>query len=253
MAEMTVYEHGAPSWVDLGTTDVAGGLRFYTELFGWDSQDLGEEAGHYTMLTKEGRLIAAMSTATDPGPPRWTTYINVDDIKAVAERVEAAGGKVVFGPMDVMTAGKMLILSDPTGAFLAAWQAGDHKGAQLLNEPGALAWTELSTSDLGRAKAFYGDVFGWAWGGGPEYSEAEVAGRAVAGAMPRPEQLPAEVPDHWLVYFGTADVDGDAERAQDLGATLQAGPMDIPGTGRFAVLTDPQGAAFALYQAEAHE
>jgi uncharacterized protein len=248
MPEMTRYEHGVPSWVDIGTPDLDAGLRFYTALFGWEGQDMGEEAGHYTIVTKAGRQVAAISPAQDPGPPRWTTYINVDDADEVARKAESAGGKVIVAPMDVMTAGRLAIFTDSTGAVIAAWQPGDHLGAQLVSEPGAFAWSELSSSDVAKSKAFYSAVFGWGWGGADEYAEAQVGGRTIAGLMSRRPGMPADVPDNWLVYFAVADVDADVKRATGLGASVIAGPADIPGTGRFAVLTDPQGAAFALYQ-----
>jgi predicted enzyme related to lactoylglutathione lyase len=174
-------------------------------------------------------------------------YINVDDIDSVTKKVESAGGTVVMPPMDVMTAGRMAVFQDPTGALISAWQPADHLGAGLVNEPGAFIWNELTTSDLARSKAFYSEVFGWGWGGADEYAEAQVAGRTVCGVMPRRPDMPAEVPDSWLVYFGAADVDADTRKAVDLGATVLVEPTDIPGTGRFSVLTDPQGAAFGLF------
>ena len=248
MAEMKGYDHGVPSWVDIGTTDLAGGVRFYTDLFGWETQDLGEEAGHYTMATQGDLQVGALSTAQDPGPPRWTTYVNVDDADAVAKRAESAGGTVVVAPMDVMTAGRMAIFQDTTGAFIAVWQPRDHIGAQRVNEPGTFTWCELATSDLEKSKAFYSATFGWGWGGAPEYAEAQVGGRTVGGVMPRPPGMPAEVPDHWLVYFGTVGVDDDTKKAVGLGATQLVEPTDIPSTGRFSVLLDPQGAMFGLFQ-----
>jgi hypothetical protein len=248
MPEMTRYEHGVPSWVDIGTHDLTGAVKFYSDLFGWDAQDMGEEAGHYTIVSKGGKQVAAVGPAQDPGPPRWTTYINVDDIDAVTKKAESAGGTVVVAPMDVMDAGRMAIFADTTGAVVAAWQPNNHLGAQLVNEPGSFTWSELSTSDLAKSKAFYTEVFGWGWGGSDEYAEAQVAGRTVGGVMPRPAEMPAEVPDHWLVYFGATEVDADTAKARDSGATVVVEPMDIPGTGRFAVLMDPQGAAFALFK-----
>ena len=248
MPEMTRYEHGVPSWTDIGTHDVDAGVRFYSELFGWQGQDMGEEAGHYTIMSRDGKQVAAISPAQDPGPPRWTTYVNVDDVDEVARKAEAAGGKVIAAPFDVMTAGRMAIFADTTGAVIAAWQPGDHLGAELVNEPGAFIWSELSSSDPARSKAFYSAVFGWGWGGSDDYPEAQVSGRTIGGIMPRQPGLPADVPDHWLVYFGAADVDASAAQAASLGATVVAGPADIPGTGRFAVLLDPQGAVFALFQ-----
>jgi uncharacterized protein len=248
MPEMTRYDHGVPSWVDIGLPDLQAGLKFYNTLLGWEGQDMGEEAGHYTMAFKNGKMVGALSTAQDPGPPRWTTYVNVDDVDAVAKEAELAGGTIIVAPMDVMTAGRMAIVQDTTGAVIAAWQPRDHMGAQLVNEPGAFIWGELSTSDLAKSKAFYSKVFGWGWGGADEYAEAQVGGRTVAGVMPRPADMPAEVPDMWLVYFGANDVDADTKRATDLGATVLVEPTDIPGTGRFSVLMDPQGATFALFQ-----
>jgi uncharacterized protein len=248
MPEVTKYEHGVPSWVDIGATDLPAAVAFYTELFGWEAQDLGEEAGHYTIASKDGKQVAALSTAQDPGPPRWATYINVDDLDAVAEKVPAAGGTVILAPMQVMTAGRMAVFADSTGAVISAWEPQDHIGAQLVNEPGALIWDELETSDLAKSKQFYTDVFGWGWGGSDQYAEGQVSGRTVAAAQPRPPDMPAEVPDHWLVYFASTDVDAGVKTASGLGATVLVEPTDIPGTGRFAVLADPQGALFALFK-----
>jgi uncharacterized protein len=248
MPEMTKYDHGVPSWVDIGTHDLSAGVRFYSELFGWEGQDMGEEAGHYTIVSKDGRQVAAISPAQDPGPPRWTTYVNVDDVDEVAAQAQAAGGTVIVAPMDVMAAGRMAIFADTTGAIIAAWQPGQHLGAGLVNEPGSFTWSELSSSDMAKSKAFYSAVFGWDWGGADEYAEAQVNGRTIGGLMARRPDTPAEVPDGWLVYFGTADLDADVATATEAGATVIAGPTEIPGTGRFSVLTDPQGAVFALFQ-----
>lgn len=63
--------------------------------------------------------------------------------------------------MDVLDAGRMAFLVDPTGGFIGLWQAGRHHGAELVNEPGALVWNELRTRDVEAAAAFYGEVLGW--------------------------------------------------------------------------------------------
>ena len=248
MAEMTSYEHGVPSWVDMGAADYNAALSFYSQLFGWESQDMGEEAGPYHMVTKGGRLVAGIGPAQDAGPPRWTMYINVDDVDSTAKAVEAAGGRVLAAPMDVMTAGRMTVFADSTGAVASAWQAKDHAGAQLVNEAGSFTWSELHSSDVAKSKEFYSEVFGWGWGGAPEYAEVQVGGRSIAGLMARPPGLPAEVPDNWLIYFGSADLDADVERATELGATVVVPPTAIPNMGRFSVIMDPQGGSFAIFQ-----
>jgi uncharacterized protein len=250
MPEMTRYEHGVPSWVDIGTPDPRVTLRFYEQLFGWEGQDMGEEAGHYTIVSKDGKQVAAISPGQAPPPSWWTTYINVDDVDSVAKAAEAAGGAIVVSPMDVMSAGRMAIFRDTTGALIAAWQPRDHLGAQLVNEAGALTWSELDTSDMAKSKAFYSEVFGWGWGGSDEYAEAQVAGRTIAGVRPRRPDIPPDAPDAWLVYFGSDDVDKDAARACDLGANVLVGCSDIPGTGRFAIFADPDGATFAIFKGQ---
>lgn len=143
MPEHGDYEHGVPSWVDLASHDLTAAVGFYGELFGWDAFDTGDSTSHYTMMSKNGKLVAALSQAQDPAPARWTTYVSVDELSEVASKVPAAGGDVLFGPMEVMTAGKMAIFRDRTGAVIAAWQPGAHRGAQLVNEAGAFTWSEL--------------------------------------------------------------------------------------------------------------
>jgi len=75
-----------------------------------------------------------------------------------------------------------------------------------------------------------------------------VAGTPSIGMMPKPAQMPAQVPSFWMPYFQVTSVDTSASKAKELGGKVMVGPNEIPGTGRFAVLTDPQGAAFAVYQ-----
>jgi predicted enzyme related to lactoylglutathione lyase len=151
--------------------------------------------------------------------------------------------------MDVLDVGRMSVFADPTGAAAAVWQPRQHIGAGLVNEPGALAWNELNTRDIAGAKAFYSEVFGWSGEtgdmGGMEYTMWKLAGEDVGGMMTTPAEVPAEVPAHWLAYFGTADCDATVAEATGLGATLLAGPIDIP-AGRFAVLADPAGAVFGV-------
>jgi predicted enzyme related to lactoylglutathione lyase len=247
MPEMTRYDYGVPSWLDLGTYDLDKGVSFYSELFGWEGHDLGADSGHYTIFTKSGKRVAAIWPIQDAGPCRWTTYINVDDVEEVSRKVRSAGGKVVVTPMDVMTAGRMAMFTDTTDTAIAAWQPGQHPGAQLANEPGAFSRSELTSSSPAKSKAFYSAVFGWNWSGDADGAKAQVSDRTVAWLTPRPPGTSADVPDNWLVHFGSLDVDTDVKKAADLGASVLAGPADQGGTGRLAVLADSQGTAFALF------
>ena len=111
-----------------------------------------------------------------------------------------------------------------------------------------MTWVELNTRDVDAAKRFYPAVFGWtiqSHEGDMPYHEFRLGSESVGGMMSMAPMVPAEVPSHWLAYFGVDDVDSAAGRAGELGANVVAGPMDYPG-GRFAVVLDPQGAAFGL-------
>jgi predicted enzyme related to lactoylglutathione lyase len=171
--------------------------------------------------------------------------VSVDDIEATTAKVAAAGGTVIAPPFDVVDAGRMSVIQDPTGAVLLPWQAKNHIGARLVNEPGAFAWSELTTPDVPKAAAFYEKVLGWGsvtHGEGMPYTEFTLDGTSIAGAMNPP--MPG-IPPNWGVYFSVADTDATVAQAKALGGALFAGPMDIE-PGRFAVLADPQGAIFSV-------
>jgi predicted enzyme related to lactoylglutathione lyase len=248
MTEMTAYAPGTPSWVDIGVPDISGAAAFYSALLGWETVDQGEEAGHYTMCELGGKPVAAIGPAMNPGPPAWMTYFTVAECDATAKAIEAAGGTVVVPPMDVMDVGRMAVASDPTGGFFSIWEPRAHIGARIVNEPGTLCWNELNTRDVDAALAFYEQVFGLEAQRGESYNELKLGDKVVGGCLPMPEMVPAEVPTHWLVYFAVADVDAAKAKAESLGATTVVGPMEAGDVGRFCVLTDPQGATFAVIQ-----
>ncbi|HSS11133.1 MAG TPA: VOC family protein [Acidimicrobiales bacterium] len=250
MPERSEYAPGTPAWVDLGTSDLEAAKTFYSGLFGWGLQDMGPEAGGYTMATVRGKQVAGLGPLMAEGQPTaWTTYVYIEDADATAKEIEAAGGTVFAPPFDVMTAGRMGVFADPTGAVFAIWQPRDHKGAQLVGEAGALCWNELHTRDPDRAKQFYHDVFGWTGQtsemDGMTYTEWKLGDETVGGMMPMGDQFPAEVPPHWLAYFAVDDCDATVAKAGQLGGSVLSPAMDIP-QGRFAVVADPQGAAFGV-------
>src|SRR5919106_1452125 len=163
MAERTSYAPGTPSWVDLTTTDLDGAQRFYGGLFGWESADQGEAAGHYHQALKDGKRVTGIGPV-QPGAPEtafWTTYLTGTDVDAHAAAIADAGGQVTFGPMQVMDAGRMVAARDPAGAIFGVWEPGAHNGAQLINEHATLGWNELVTGDLDGAVRFYGALFGF--------------------------------------------------------------------------------------------
>jgi predicted enzyme related to lactoylglutathione lyase len=253
MTERTSYEPGTPSWVDLSTPDVDASARFYGELFGWEVEAAGpaEETGGYAMFTLNGRNVAGVAPIMQEGqPPVWSTYVSTDDADAAVARAKEAGGAVMVEPMDVMDAGRMAFLAHPAGGMVGLWQPGRHTGAELVNEPGALNWNELHTRDVDGAKAFYSALFGWTYDdrdfGGMTYTVFNLGDAGIGGMMPMAPGVPDEVPANWVTYFAVADCEATVAKAQELGATVTAPAMDIEGVGRFAMLADPHGTAFAV-------
>lgn len=249
MTEKTGYPAGAPLWVDVASADVDASRAFYGSLFGWESDPGDPEFGGYSTFTLRGQLVAGIGPLmNEHQPPLWSVYLCTDDADKTTELVTAAGGQVVVPPMTVGDLGRMAVYTDPTGAGIGVWQPMAHTGAQLVDEPGTVCWTELVTRDVEAAKSFYSTTFPMtaeAAGPDPAYTMLHVDGQPVAGLMAMPAAYPDRVPAHWSVYFAVDDADAAVAKAEELGAKVRRPAEDAP-WGRFAVLADPQGAVFAV-------
>jgi predicted enzyme related to lactoylglutathione lyase len=257
MPEVTKHEPGSFCWPELATTDAGGAKKFYTTLFEWGYED--SSAGPdmiYTTLKKGAKRVGALyGLGPDQKgvPPHWNTYVSVAAADETATKAKELGGKLLMEPFDVMDIGRMAIVEDQQGARICIWEARKHIGAEVVNEPGSLCWAELDTTDMESAKRFYTGLFGWgARVGGEaanqtEYTEFQLGGTSIGGMMKIPKEW-GPVPPNWLVYFAVSDCDAAAKKAGGLGGSAIVPPTDIPGAGRFAVLSDPQGAVFAIYK-----
>jgi predicted enzyme related to lactoylglutathione lyase len=250
MTEFTSYAHGTPCWVDVTSGDLAGTITFYTSLFGWKAEQVPQpDAGGYTMFTLNDKYVAAGSPPQQEGTPSyWTTYIASDDVDDTAAKIRDAGGTVMMDPFDVYDSGRMTIAQDPTGATFGVWQAKEHIGAQLANEPGTLTWNQCETNDPARAAEFYQAVFGYGisemdMGGEQPFRVLEVDGKRVGGVR---EPTSGDAPPHWSTVFSVADTDATVSRAKELGGTVLMEPLDLPDIGRIAVLQDQAGAVFQV-------
>lgn len=256
MAQTTITAlTNKPAWIDLSTTDAAAAREFYGKLFGWDlevSED--PQYGGYATAKLGEQSVAGIGPKQpgDSGPPAWAIYIGTDDIDKLAQKIQESGGTVIAPPFDVGDQGRMAVFQDPSGAFISAWQ-----GAQMSRFvsaiPNAFGWAELNARGLERAIPFYEKVFGWThskspFGEGQEYTQFAVDSENIAGALEMNPAIPADVPSYWTVYFIVGDVDGAFRKALDLGGREMVAPQDFPG-GRFAIVADPQGAAFGLLTA----
>jgi predicted enzyme related to lactoylglutathione lyase len=259
MAEFTAHASGTFSWPELSTSDQKAGVAFYRALFGWDLNDIpmGPD-GTYSMFLMRGKEVAAAAgqrpeERAQGVPSHWNSYVTVTNVDETVKKAQSLGAKVFAPPFDVMDAGRMAVLQDPTGAVFQVWQAGKSIGAKILNEPGALCWTELTTTDTVAAEKFYTQLFGWvpkhsAPSSVMEYTEFSVGGTPSIGMMAKPKDMPSHIPSYWMPYFQVADLDASVAKAKELGARVMVPPQEIPNTGRFAIVSDPQGAVFALFR-----
>jgi predicted enzyme related to lactoylglutathione lyase len=295
MPERHGYILGVPCWVDVSEPDPEAALDFYGGLFGWKFEDVmppGSESKYFigrgqgpgssifdTSRELRSGDVAAVGTIAEAAPPTgmWNTYFWVDSADEAASKVRDARGGVVVEPFDFMDACRMAVFTDREGAAFRVWEAKEHKGARLVNDPGAVVFNNLNIRDVDAARSFYASVFGWqtsSIGGGadgwtlPGYGDwlerehhrqlrkqmAEAGAPegfedVVGSIVPIADDQP-NTPAHWSVTFATDDADATAAKAAELGGTVIVPPFDAPWstptyTIRIAVISDPQGATFS--------
>jgi uncharacterized protein len=243
----SAWPAGAPNWVDVTTPDIPAAQEFYAGLLGWTFGEGDPDYGGYCMALVDGITVAGMAPTQEGWTPAWTLYFSHDDVSAAAEQIPAAGGALVTEIMPIGDAGTMLVASDPSGAAFGLWQANEHIGVGLFNEPGGLSWEDLRSKDPDAAKAFYAALLGWTYEplpeAGPDYGTFHHAGDPAPlgglGGMMGMDSFPS----HWVAYFGVPDVDEAVAYAEAHGGHVLSPGFDTP-YGRMAALTDPFGAAF---------
>lgn len=252
MANAAIAVANKFAWIDLATSDPKGARDFYAKLFGWNIEvNPDPQYGGYALAKVDGKDVAGIGGTQSPEQPTaWSVYIGTDDAEKLGKKVTDAGGSVVAPPFAIGDQGKMAVFQDPAGAFISGWQPEVMGGFQTQG-PNAFSWAELNVRGLEKALPFYEKVFGWAskstGNDAQPYTELQVNGQSIAGAMEMNPMVPAEMPSYWLAYFGVDNVDRAFKTAIDAGARELLPPKDFPG-GRFAIVTDPQGAAFGLLQ-----
>ena len=239
------YEPGVPCWVDTWVDDADATVGFYTRLFGWEAA-----RGDYTLFQKDGRDVAGLGAPTQSPVPAWTTYIWSVDVDAAAATAREAGGEVRAEPFDSLDGGRMAILADAAGAVFGVWSPGEHRGAELVNEPSTWSMSALSSPEPDAAQRFYGAVFGWEtddFGGATMFRVPGYVGGEPQQPVSREVVAVMMAGEHaaWIPDFRVSDADGTAARAAELGGSVIVPPADNM-VGRWAVLADPGGAAFTV-------
>jgi uncharacterized protein len=243
---------GAPTWIDLTSSDTERAQRFYGAVFGWTFESAGPDYGGYINAFKDGRPIAGLM-ANNPewnAPDGWTTYFHTADIKATMAKATAAGAVSCVDAMEVKDKGWMGVLTDPTGAVFGLWQPAGHGGFEVVREAGAPVYFQLTTRDYGKALDFYREVFGWQTETVSDtdefrYSTASFDGDTLLGVMDGTTDFPDGVPSSWFFFLGADDVDKTVQRVVDIGGSVIRAAEDTP-YGRLAAVADPTGAGFNL-------
>lgn len=232
-----------------GDDGPGGAKSFYGALLGWSYEDVPTDVGNtYSLATIETKRVAAIYPL--PGdsqgmPSHWVSYVSILSADEAAKRAADLGGTLLMEPFDVMTAGRMAVIKDPTGAVVAVWERKDHCGAALVNQHGALCWNELMTKDTATASAFYTGLIGWKEEPFGDNYAVFMNGERPAGGMILIEAEMGPVPPK-SVYFYVDDCDAIQQLAVSLGGAVRMPPTDYPEVGRGCVLGDPQGGTFAV-------
>ena len=256
MPEVTKHAQGAPSWAELSTTDEAGAITFYSALFGWEDEPHPMGENWFYHIQKVNGLDAAAiyqqgEEERNMGvPAHWNLYFTVEDADSVSAQAVQMGAKIIFGPTDIFDAGRTAAIQDPQGAYFFVWQPKRHIGARVKDDPGAMTWHELLTTNSGDAIELYTTLLGLERGETMVpmgYTLLRSEGTDVLGVMQITPDM-GEVPPNWSIYFAVKDVDAAVTQAQSLGGGVVVPATDIPDIGRFSVLTDPQGAFFNIFK-----
>ena len=250
---------GTSTWLDLGVHDLGAAKTFYTGLFGWTFEDLGEDLGHYHLIRNNGALVGGIMdvsgmTCPDGGEysPEWGVFLAVEDVDARLERVTDAGGAVVAAAEDVGRSGRMGLALDPAGAMIGLWRARELEGYEFTGSPGSPVWVELMTHRFDDACDFYTAVFDADLVAMSEPMDDESFRYVTNGSqetaswgMGDATGIMPEEAAGWRVYLGVEACDAAAEKVRELGGRVLAGPVDSP-FGRIATVADPEGASFQI-------
>jgi predicted enzyme related to lactoylglutathione lyase len=172
MPERDGYIPGVPCWVDASEPDPEAALDYYSGLFGWEFQDVipPNSEGNYFIARgeargssifdlsgdKHGGDVAAVRSIPEASPPTamWNTYFWVNSADEAASKVHDAGGDIVREPFNFMDVCRMAVFTDPEGAAFGVWEARQHKGARLVNDPApwsSTASTPVTSQARGRS------------------------------------------------------------------------------------------------------
>lgn len=259
MKPIKKYPYNTFCWIDLNSMDIFESINFYTSLFNWDVSTVAKDkSGNYALFLKNNLKVCGVGEINDKIKSgmfntTWNSYINVKDLNKTCELVTEAKGTIIVPPTKLGKDGKLAIITDSVGAKLYIWQAGNHSGCQVVNEPNTFIWNEISTNYKKRTIDFYNKVFEW------DYIESEYLniftnnGRACASLNKLSREDPDIKPEpesYWDVFFRVDKLKKYTEKAVLLGATAHSSNVKIESLGRYSYIEDNQGGFFYLLKVD---
>ena len=242
-------------WYDQMSNDLSGAEKFYSKVVGWTIAPNTMNAQAYSLLKTGDAMVGGLMPIPEEAAkmgvrPAWMGYIAVDDVKAYADKVKAAGGAIYRPPAEIPNVGTFAIAGDPSGAGFLLFKGNQEQApAQDPTKPGHIGWHELHGGDPEKSFAFYSGLFGWTKGeainmtGMGTYQIFTTKGQQSGGMMQKMAQEPAS---HWLYYITVDAIDSAVERVKSASGKIINGPMQVPGGSWIVNGIDPQGAMFAL-------
>ena len=232
------------AWFEIMGPDPEQTVKFYSELFGWQTQTL--EGGYTTVDTSGGGGINGGLGKSDDGQSTLKVYVLVDDLQATLDKAGTLGGSTVV-PVTEMNVVTFAQFSDPAGNVVGlipppadpSTATGPSQGDGV-----PVDWFEILGPDPRALWSFYRDLFGWdiAEGGTEQFLYGEVHGEGIGGGIgSSPDGAP-----HTNVYAHVDDLQKYLERAESLGGKTVMPPTDMQNIA-FAMLADPQGSTFGLW------
>lgn len=240
MANDSSYPFGTPFWIETLQPNVSEAAEFYTQLFAWAVEDLGEK-NRALIARLDGQSVAGITQAPGAVPAGWLIHVLVDDVDASIAEAQAAGGSCLLPSLDQNSGGRVAILADPSGIPFCVNDGEGVEGAEIVGETNTWSMSSLHSPDARTSQDFYGALFGWELHevSGAPFSRWSLDGHTIGLLSDA-----GDAPPHWAVNVAISDADTTAALVESLGGTVVLEPFDTE-THRNVVIADPAGAVLA--------
>jgi predicted enzyme related to lactoylglutathione lyase len=239
-------------WADLVTDDVPAARKFYSDLFGWTFQSVGD----YIVVANQDHPICGMfqrqQSKERSAQPRWLGYISTKNVQGAQRAVLKLGGRVLEAPQKLPKRGEQAVFTDPEGATFGVIKSSSGDPQDLKPDPGDWVWMQLLSRDAARASEFYRQIGGYEVIQNTEsnrLSDFVLVSKGYARATVRtiPSDRTQTKPD-WLPYVRVSSATDSTARARQLGGEVLVEPKPEFLQGKVAVVRDPTGAVIGLLE-----